>query len=382
MYGPEIETFIKSKLPEMILLLENLVNRNTSSEFKQGVDEAGIFLEQEFKKIGFETEILVRDDVGNSLIARRKGNGRKLLLICHIDSVFSEGTEYIKPFSIDGNIAFGNGVVDMKACIVSSIYALRALVELNIPNLPDITVFLSGDEEKGSEAVRGDIEDEGRKSDWAIVAEGSRPGMAIVTERKGNAYLKAKAIGRAAHAGNEPHIGRNSIVELARKIGQLHSLNDFEKGTTVSVTLVRGGDNRIVIPDYAEITADIRFYSIEEWEMIERAIKEIFSCSETEGIRLEYELKLNRPPLALVPGSDHLINKVREASEELNIPFLQVKAGGVSDGNFVSVLGIPTIDGMGPTGGMMCSPEEYLEVDTIIPTASRLALAISKLCNN
>lgn len=381
MYGPQIETFIKSKLPEMILLLENLVNRNTSSEYKQGVDEAGIFLEQKFREIGFETEILARDHVGNSLIARRKGNGRKLLLICHIDSVFSEGTEFIKPFIISGNLARGNGVVDMKACIVCSIFALKALVELNIPNIPDITVFLSGDEEKGSEAVRKNIEDEGLKSDWAMVTEGSRPGMAVVSERKGNAYLKVIARGRAAHAGNEPHIGRNSIVELARKVGQLHSLNDFEKGTTVSVTMVRGGDNRIVIPEYAEIIADIRFFSIEEWEKVGKAIEEILSYSETEGIRLEYELTLNRPPLNMVPGSDHLINKVREASEELNIPFLQVKAGGVSDGNFVSALGIPTIDGMGPTGGMMCSPEEYLEVDTIVPSASRLALAMSKLCN-
>lgn len=55
--------------------------------------------------------------------------------------------------------------------------------------------------------------------------------------------------------------------------------------------------------------------------------------------------------------------------------------GGVSDGNFVSAEGTPTIDGMGPTGGMMCSPEEFLEISTMVPCGSRLALTITKLGN-
>lgn len=379
MYGPKIAKYLEDKLPEMILLLENLVNRNTSSEYKKGVDEAGVLLSQEFQNIGYEIEVLEREEVGNSVIARKKGNGKAVLLICHIDSVFSEGTDYIKPFSVIGNIAYGNGVVDMKACLVSCIYALKALDELKIPNLPDITVFMSGDEEKGSEAVREDIENEGRKSDWTLVTEGSRPGMAIVTERKGNAHLKVAAKGRAAHAGNEPQIGRNSIVELARKIDRLDSLNDFEKGTTVSVTLVHGGENRIVIPDHAEMSADIRFFTMDEWERVKRSIEEILSSPEINGVNLEYELVFNRPPLSMVPGSDQLLDTVKKASGELNIPFLQVRAGGVSDGNFVSTLGVPTIDGMGPTGGMMCSPEEYLEVDTMVPCTARLALTLVKL---
>jgi glutamate carboxypeptidase len=379
MYGLLIEEYLNKKLPEMLSLLENLVNRNTSSDYKPGVDEAGAILEEEFQKIGYSTEILNRDHVGNSVIARKKGNGKAALLICHIDSVFSEGTDYIKPFSIEGNIARGNGVVDMKACLVTSIYALKALEELRIPDVPDITVFMSGDEEKGSEAVRENIENEGRKSDWTLVTEGSRPGMAIVSQRKGNAYLKVRVKGRAAHAGNEPHIGRNSIVELARKIERLDSLNDFEKGTTVSVTLIRGGENRIVIPDYAEISVDIRFYTMDEWNKVEKAIKEILSATETNGVELEYDLVFNRPPLSLVPGSDSLLKIVEEASAELNIPFLQVSAGGVSDGNFITALGVPAVDGMGPTGGMMCSPEEYLEVDTMVPCAARLALTLAKL---
>ncbi|OUO93263.1 M20 family metallopeptidase [Cloacibacillus sp. An23] len=382
MYADKIETYLQNKLPEMLDMLANLVNRNTSSDYKPGVDEAGNFLAQEFEKIGFNIEILRNVKVGNSVIARKTGNNIKVLLICHIDSVFPEGTDYIKPFTINGNIAKGNGVLDMKACLVGCIYALKALKELRISNLPTITVFLSGDEEKGSEAVIPIIEREGRIADWALVTEGSRPGKAVVTQRKGNAYLKIVTRGRAAHAGNEPQVGRNAIVELANKIVTLQSLNDFEKGTTVTVTTISGGENRIVVPDYAEAHADIRFYTIEEWQRINDTIKERLSFSEIDGVSVEYQLTFNRPPLTRVPGSERLLQIVKEASTELNIPFLQVQPGGVSDGNFVSAIGTPTIDGLGPCGGMMCSPEEYLEIDSMVPCAARLALTIMKLGNS
>ncbi len=379
MYSKEIQDYLQSQLPDMLKLLENLVNRNTSSDYKPGVDEVGRIMAGEFKKLGYEIEILEQENVGNGVIARKPGNGKNALLICHLDSVFSEGTDYIKPFTIEGNIAKGNGVVDMKACLVGCLYALKSLKELNIPNIPGITVFMSGDEEKGSEAVRKDIEEEGKKSNWAIVTEGSRPGKAVVTQRKGNAYLKVTARGRAAHAGNEPQIGRNAVVELASKVSKLNDLNNFETGTTVTVTTITGGENRIVVPEYAAIDVDIRFYTMDEWLKVKTAIKEILSSSDIEGVSIDYQLNFNRPPLTQVPGSNVLINAVKEASKELNIPFLQAQPGGVSDGNFVSALGIPTIDGMGPTGGMMCSPEEFLEVDTMVPCAARLALTLVKL---
>ena len=377
-YGPQIREYLHQHHREMLAMLENLVNRNTSSEYKPGVDEAGCYLKKRFEETGFDVEVLERENVGNSVVARKAGDGSgRALLICHIDSVFPEGTDYIKPFTIRDNIATGNGVLDMKACIVGCYYALKALDDLRIPR-PDVAVFLSGDEEKGSEAVRKNIEDEGRLCSWALVTEGSRPGMAVVTQRKGNAYLHVTAKGRAAHAGNEPAVGRNAVIDLAQKAVQLNALSDFEKGTTVSVTKFSGGENRIVIPDRAEMYADIRFYTVEEWERARQAVLGILSQT-NEGISVEYELTLNRPPLTPVPGSDELIAAVRAASAELGIPYSDVQPGGVSDGNFVSALGIPTIDGMGPSGGMMCSPEEYLEIDTMVPCAARLALTLAML---
>ena len=313
------------------------------------------------------------------MIARSEGNGSRVLLICHLDSVFARGTDCIESFKIEGDRAYGNGVVDMKACLVNCLYALKALHDLDVPDLPGITVFMSGDEEKGSLSVLDRIREEGRDADWCLVTEGSRPGMAVVTQRKGNAYIHLTAHGRAVHAGNEPQAGRNAIEELALKIARLRGLNNYDTGTTFTVTTISGGQNRIIVPEDASFYADMRFYTMDEWKRLKSSLEQILSKPDIEGIQLSYELTLNRPPLTLVNGTDKLHKTVKESSRELGIPWLTSQPGGVSDGNFVSAEGTPTIDGMGPTGGMMCSPEEFLEISTMVPCGSRLALTIMKL---
>ena len=377
LYAQQIRSYLDSQLPEMLSLLEDLVNRNTSSDFKEGIDQAGNLMAEAYRKLGFEIEILQHHDCGNGVIARKKGNGKNILLICHLDSVFPEGTARLKSFRIEGGKAMGNGVLDMKACLVGCLYAVKALEALNIDNLPGLTVFMSGDEEKGSLAVLDAIQKEGRRSQWCLVTEGSRPGMAVVVQRKGNAFARITAHGRAAHAGNEPHVGRNAVVELALKAAKLNALNDFEKGTTVAITRMSGGTNRIIIPEDAFMDVDMRFYTMEEWEKVHNTFIDILAAPEIEGVTLRYDLTFNRPPLAQTP--DTLLNVVKEASKELNMDFLTVRPGGVSDGNFVSAIGVPVVDGMGPAGGMMCSPEEFLEIDTMVPCAARLALVIAKL---
>ena len=203
--------------------------------------------------------------------------------------------------------------------------------------------------------------------------------MAVVTQRKGNAYIHVHAHGRAVHAGNEPQAGRNAIEELALKVARLRGLNNYDTGTTFTVTTISGGQNRIIVPEDASFYADMRFYTMDEWKRLKSSLEQILSKPDIEGIQLSYELTLNRPPLTLVNGTDKLHKTVKESSRELGIPWLTSQPGGVSDGNFVSAEGTPTIDGMGPTGGMMCSPEEFLEISTMVPCGSRLALTIMKL---
>ena len=283
---------------------------------------------------------------------------------------------------VEGTRATGPGVVDMKSCFVGCLYAWKALHAVRTPNLPSVAILLSGDEEAGSHAVEQDIIREGRQADWCMVTEGARENGAIVIERKGNADVHVKARGRSVHAGIEPEKGCNAIEELALKIVKLRKLNDYEKGISVTVGVIHGGENRIVVAGQAEMDIDLRYRTREQGEALLQEVRDILETVEIPGVATTYTLTINRPPLLQVPGSVRLQSLVEETSRELGIPYLTAVTGGVSDGNFVADLGVPTIDGLGPVGGLMCSPEEYLDLSTWTARTARMAAVIAKLHEN
>ena len=53
--------------------------------------------------------------------------------------------------------------------------------------------------------------------------------------------------------------------------------------------------------------------------------------------------------------------------------------GGCANSGFASAMGAPTICAVGPVGGRAHSPDEYMEIDTLVPRAQALALAILRL---
>ena len=396
MLSKDIKSYLDTNYDEMLKLLERLVDIDSGSACKEGIDRVASIMAQEYIKEGFQVEILEHENCGNAVIARKSGTGLKnvgspspqtgdsrnhgkVLMICHLDTAFPEGSAKANPFTIKGNIATGPGVVDMKACLVGCLYAFKALYALGVDHVPEVAVLMSGDEEAGSHAVQERIIEGGRKADWCIVTEGARENGAIVIERKGNCYFHVHALGRAAHAGIEPEKGRNAIEELALKIVKLRALNDFDKGSTVTIGTIKGGENRIVVAESAEMDIDLRYRTKEDGEMLIRRVRDILEQVEIDGVHTEYTFTRNRPPLVQVEGSAMLQGLVKEASQELGIPYLTAVTGGVSDGNFVADIGTPTIDGLGPVGGMMCSPEEYLCLDSMTERIARMGTVVGWL---
>lgn len=362
-------------------LLEELVNIDSNSWNKPGIDAVGTIMQEQLEHLGFETEVYPQERCGNTLVCRRKGNlDTTLALIGHLDTVKYDSKGEEAKFRNDGRLAYGPGVLDMKGCLVGALIALKSLFE-NSKDLPNFVFLLVGDEEIGSKAAMPAIEKVAQEADLAIVIEAARANGAIVVERKGIATLDLKAHGRAVHAGIEPALGRNAIEELALKIVRLRELNDWPEGVSLTIGKISGGVSRIVVAENAEMQVDIRFRTMAQAEKLLNDIRTVLKEPEIEGIRLEYDLSLGRPPMTRLPGAELMINKMEEASLALGIPFLTAATGGVGDGNWMTARGVPTIDGVGPVGDRMCTPEEYLEVDTLFSRAARLAYMMMLLTN-
>jgi len=78
-------------------------------------------------------------------------------------------------------------------------------------------------------------------------------------------------------------------------------------------------------------------------------------------------------PMERTRASRRLVKHAVEVAAELGFELADAATGGASDGNTTAGLGVPTIDGLGPIGGLDHAPGEYIELDSIVPRTTLLA---------
>jgi glutamate carboxypeptidase len=239
-------------------LLKDLVNIDSGTHTPEGVNEVADILQVSFAAAGFDVLRHSQDKYGDHLVATVRGRndkGTKLLLVGHMDTVFDKGTAAARPYTVDGNIARGPGVHDMKSGLVSCLEATRALLDAGFSDFRQITLLFNSDEEVGSPSSRALIEDAAHGSDVAFVLECAYPDATVVTARKGVGRYLLRVTGKAAHAGADPELGVSAVEEIARKILEIHALTDYASGRTLNVGVLSGGTRRNVVA--AEATAEI-----------------------------------------------------------------------------------------------------------------------------
>lgn len=375
-----MKDYLESKQDEMLHLLEKLVNIDSGTYVKSGIDEVGRVLQEEYETLGYVVQVDEQPERGNNLVIRHKDAADpQILAIAHMDTVFVEGTVSERPFTRDEKRAYGPGVHDMKGSQVALLYALKALIQENEEAYKNVIILLNTDEEIGSPESRPLIETVAKESKYALIVEPSQSRETVVSQRKGGGKYFLKVSGIAAHAGGEPEKGRSAIEELAHKIVKLHALTDLEAGVTLNVGIVKGGTSVNTISPHAYGALDVRVETPEQAEEIDRKIREICATPDVEGTSIELSGKMRRPPLILSDASRELLAVVQEAGRELGVEIVDTKSGGGSDGNLTAAVGVATIDGLGPIGGNAHSAEEYLEIDSLVDRTLLLAKIIKKL---
>jgi glutamate carboxypeptidase len=365
--------YLQTREKEMLGLLERLVNIDSGSAFKKGIDACGEIISRELEKLGFLVSIVPEAEAGNHLRAERAGEGvERLFLSAHLDTVFPEGTAAAKPFRIENGLAYGPGVGDIKGGVVEMLFALEALRRLSIPT-PPIMVFLTGDEETGSVRGRPHIEEIARQCSRVLVMEPSSAPGALAVRRWGLGSFTMTIHGKAAHVLNPDFTGINACHELALKILALEALSDPVKGVKVSVNLVSGGRSRQVTASEARAVIDARVRNALHIPGIEAAINLVAGTPIAPGVRIDLEGKFTRPPLEPNPETEDLVRLATDAAERLGMQLEPIEEYGGSDGCFTAALGVATLDGLGPLTWDMCGDNERIEVASLVPRAALLA---------
>lgn len=376
MNAKELLEYFQERQNETLNLIRRLVEIESPSYDAEGSRAVVDLLALEANKISCvdEFERIPIENCGEHLIIRAfSGEDKKpALLLGHTDTVYGRGTLAARPWREENGKIYAPGIFDMKSGAVLMIEVLRAFSDLNLKPAQPMTILLSCDEEVGSCSGREFVEREAKNAAFCLVCEPSANG-AVKTGRKGTSYYELKTHGVASHAGLDPEKGASAVLEIARQIERLHRLTDFQIGTTVTVGTVKGGTTSNVVPAEAVCEIDVRFSSLAEATRIENEIKSLAPFD--SRVRLEIEGAINRPPMERNEKTLALFEKARAIAADFDYELKETQVGGASDGNFVSALGVPVLDGLGVAGDGAHAIHEHI-IASDVPKRAALITAL------
>ncbi len=365
----------------MQLLLQEIVDIDSGSRQVEGIEAVATVLRRHLEAAGLAVDFHPVAGHGPMLQARLPGaaEGPAVFLMGHMDTVYPAGTAQRRPFRVEGERAFGPGVADMKSGLVLNVFVAEALARtgaaagLKAP----LRLLFSCDEEIGSPATRDRIMEVTLGARAVFNAEPGRANGNVVTSRKGSMVVEFAVDGVAAHAGINPSAGASAIDALARKIVALHALNDPERGLTVNVGVIRGGIVPNMVAPEASAEVDLRFTAeIDPDEVLARvrAIVEAENPPRTRG-----RIVAERRTLPMRQTPEALLALYRRSAQAVGFDVQGEFTGGAADSGLTASIGVPTLCATGPVGGHPHTEREYCELDTLVPRAQALALALLDL---
>lgn len=355
--------------------LRELVEIESPSDDREAVNRAADLVVDWARETGTEVRRHPGGSFGDVVELRfgAGGNGKPVLLLGHLDTVYPMGTLATMPWreveAEDGVRLMGPGVVDMKAGVVMALEAIAGLRGLNALNRP-VTLLLNPDEEVGSEVSRPHTERLARESGAVFVLEPAQ-GLAYKTARKGVGHFVLSVRGVAAHAGVDFASGHSAVLEMARIVEQVSGWTDLTIGRTVNVGVLGGGTRSNVIAAQCRAEVDVRVVTIEDAGRVEEMFRGLRTRDAACTLRVEGGI--NRPPMERSEGTVALFQKAQRLAAEIGLELQEAATGGGSDGNFTAAIGVPTLDGMGAVGGGAHSPGEYVVASHLVERTALLA---------
>ena len=369
----QLRASLDARTPEMLVHIQQFVDLESPSAEVDLLQCSAEFLAAVMTDVlGTPPEIIPGEKGPH--VHWKGSDDTKVLFVGHHDTVFPKGTVARRGFSVDGDIARGPGIFDMKAGIIQAIYGLSEIRER-----AHVEMLISSDEEIGSYTSRALIEARAVATGNVLVLEPSGNDDALKIARKGVGTFTVDIVGRASHAGLEPEKGINALMELAAQVQAIAAIAKPEVGTTVTPTVATAGTTENVVPAAARIIVDTRINLPEEKQRVENAFAALTPT--VDGAALTVRGSINRPPMH-ESAATALYAVAQRVAPEVGITDLRgIAVGGGSDGNFTAAIGVPTLDGLGACGGGAHADTEYIKVSKLGERAALNAAIARELVN-
>lgn len=374
-----VTDWLAARESEMLALLETLVNVDSGTRDKAGVEAAGEPLKAFFRAAGLTITTDPDETFGEAIRAElaqpQANDARPIVLMGHRDTVFPKGEPTRRPFRIEGGRAYGPGVADMKSGLVINAFVAAAFAACGGHPAP-IVALVTSDEEIASPFSRKIIEREARAARCVFNSEPSRADPHRITKgRKGGVFMTMEVTGKAAHSGANHDKGVSAIEEMARKIPPIHALTDYAKGITLNVGTIRGGQTVNTVAPSCRAEIDLRYVKAEDRAPAIAAIRAIVETCSVPGATARLTIDGEFLPLEESAAGRAMFETYRAAAREFGFDVTAEFTGGCADSGYTAAVGCPTLCSVGPAGGGGHTPEEFMIVASLVPCAQALALA-------
>lgn len=390
-----------------ITFLEEVVNINSGTLNKIGVTQVGMSFKEAFDKMGFATNWITMPEemnrAGHLFVETRTKkikNGKRLLLIGHLDTVFEEEGSFQSFEKINDSMARAPGGNDMKGGNVVILYALKALHENGLLDGAQIIAAFTGDEESAGnplEISRKDLIDAAKRSDVALGFETSTGYNYATVARRGASEWQVEVTGKRAHSSGifSENIGAGAIFEMSRILNEFYNQVRGEEFLTFNPGILLGGTvididettgkgeaygKTNVVAQTAMVKGGLRFISEEQKENARNKMRAIVAnglpqTSSTINFEDMY------PAMSPNEGNQKLLDLLSAVSVDLgqgSVIGYDPGKRGAADTSFVAHY-VPCLDGLGAMGQGAHTPEETVNLKTISDLTKRAAVLIYRL---
>ncbi len=375
--NPELVNRLEARLPQMLEELAALSDLESPTNSLDALGTCARYLETLGTTLLGKRPQRLQSEGRNHLLWQF-GETPRIVLVGHYDTVHPLGTVLRFPFSIDGDVARGPGVCDMKGGVIIAMHVVRELLESRGPEALDgLCLFLNCDEEIGSPTSKAFIWELAKTTKYAVGFENAID-WRIKTERRGTSHYNIIVKGRSAHAGDAASVnGINAIHELCAQVAVVDAIADAEAGTCITPTTAAAGTTTNTVPEDASMWVDVRARTKAEQQRVDREIRLLKPLVTAATIKVAGGIE--QPPMPDT-SSLRLFEIAAEVSKELGFGELfRMAVGGAADTCRFADAGTEAIDGFGAVGGGDHSDREWIYTGSLSRQAALAAGLVEKL---
>ena len=400
----QLQKYINTYSDEAIQLLEKIVNINSGTLNIKGNRKVGNIFKKELDRLNFKTYWVTYgkevERAGHLFAEMRGGKGKKIVLIGHLDTVFEKDHPF-QTFKREGDKAYGPGVADMKSGDVSILYIMKALDHIGVLEKMNLTIVLTGDEEKlgaSPAIVRKELIDAGKWADIGLGFEGTYGMDTGTVSRRSSSSWILTTTGIQGHSSQvfSDRLGYGAIFESSRILDGFRTQLSQEQYLTFNPGVIVGGTSTQFDPVLAQGSAfgktnvvsqtvtvhgGIRTISSDQLENAIKSMKKIVS-NNLPGTTAKIVFKRSYPPMEPKSANYELLEKLEKINKALGygpITPLDPSRRGAADISFVAPYVDAALAGMGPDGHASHSSEEWLDLSSFPITSTRAAIFIYRL---